>query len=65
MRGEAREQWMVLCAQAAEEQDPARLLQLVRQINDILEAKEARLNQSASAEHRAVARKTECSSGRA
>jgi len=45
MTGEARERWMELCAQAAEEQDPAKLLLLVQQINDLLAEKEARQNQ--------------------
>jgi hypothetical protein len=50
VKGEARERWMELCAQAAEEQDPAKLLLLVRQINDLLEEKEARLNQKRGGE---------------
>lgn len=37
------ERWMELCAQAAIEQDPAKLMALVREINDLLEAKEQRL----------------------
>jgi transposase-like protein len=43
MKGVTRERWMELCAQAAEEQDNNKLLLLVREINDLLEAKEARL----------------------
>jgi hypothetical protein len=43
MRGEVKERWMILCEQAAEEQDPAKLLELVKEINDLLEAKERRL----------------------
>ena len=43
MQGETKEKWMQLCEQAAAEQDPQRLLFLVRQINDLLEAKERRL----------------------
>ena len=34
---------MELCEQAAIEQDPEKLMQLVKQINDMLEAKEKRL----------------------
>ena len=45
MRGETRELWMTLCEQAAVEQDPVRLLELVTQINDLLEQKEKRLNE--------------------
>lgn len=40
------ERWRELCAQAAKEQDPARLLQLVEEINDLLEKKEAQLKKS-------------------
>jgi hypothetical protein len=43
MKGNDREEWIELCAQAADEQDPAKLLILVTRINDLLEAKEARL----------------------
>jgi predicted Zn-ribbon and HTH transcriptional regulator len=43
MLGENKERWKVLCEQAATEQEPEKLHQLVREINDLLEAKEARL----------------------
>lgn len=43
MQGEKRERWMELCAQAATEQDPERLMELVREINALLEEKEQRL----------------------
>jgi hypothetical protein len=43
MHGEVRERWMELCAQAASEQDPERLMELVKEINDLLEEKEQRL----------------------
>ncbi len=43
MQGEKRDRWMELCAQAANEQDPNKLLELVKQINDLLEEKERRL----------------------
>ena len=43
MQGETKEKWMILCEQAAEEQDPQKLQDLVQQINDLLEAKERRL----------------------
>jgi hypothetical protein len=49
MQGQ-RELWMELCSQAAEEQDPQRLMQLVDQINQLLEQKEARLLRSRSRE---------------
>lgn len=40
---EKTERWMELCRQAAIEQDPQRLMELVKEINDLLEAKERRL----------------------
>jgi hypothetical protein len=39
------ERWQQLCARAAAEQDPDKLLELIREINDILEAKEQQLLQ--------------------
>ncbi len=44
MRGEAKERWMLLCEQAADEQDASKLMKLVDEINRLLEAKEKRLN---------------------
>lgn len=43
MQGEQKERWMRLCELAAVEQDPQKLLKLVAEINDLLEAKERRL----------------------
>lgn len=43
MKGETKERWMELCEQATVEQDPQKLLELARQINDLLEEKERRL----------------------
>src|SRR3974390_1294427 len=40
---ESIERWMQLCAQAATEEDPTRLIALVNEINDLLEQKERRL----------------------
>ena len=37
------ESWVELCAQAAVEQDPKRLLELVKQINRLLDARRRRL----------------------
>ena len=45
MQGKNQERWFQLCQQAAVETDPAKMLALVREINDLLDAKEARLNQ--------------------
>ena len=36
------ERWMRLCQQASTEQDPEKLLQLVKEINGLLESKEKR-----------------------
>jgi hypothetical protein len=44
MRGEKRELWWELCAQAADEQDPKKLMKLIARINQLLQEKEARLN---------------------
>jgi len=46
MKGETGERWKELCAEAAIEQDPQRLLELVKEINRLLEEKEARLKGS-------------------
>jgi len=43
MIGENEERWRRLCEAAAKEQDSDRLLELVRQINQMLEDKERRL----------------------
>lgn len=44
MQGENKERWKVLCEQAAAEQDPKKLLELTRQINDLLLGKQHRLD---------------------
>lgn len=43
MQGETKARWIILCEQAAQEQDPGRLLALVREINELLQAKAARM----------------------
>jgi hypothetical protein len=43
MKGETLEDWQKLCDEAAKEQDPQRLLELVKRINFLLEQKEQRL----------------------
>ncbi len=40
---ETKEQWLILCEQAAVEQDPARLLTLVTEINRLLDEKQRRV----------------------
>jgi hypothetical protein len=49
MFGDEKERWMDLCELAAKEQDPAKLMALVAEINRILESKEQRLKQVHSA----------------
>lgn len=43
MQGETGEHWRELCEQAAKEQDPTRLMDLVTEINRMLAEKEQRL----------------------
>lgn len=43
MQGETKIRWQELCARAAVEQDPQKLLELVREINRLLEEKQKRL----------------------
>ena len=38
-----KERWQELCALAAVEQDPDKLMELVKEINELLNEKEARL----------------------
>ncbi|HEY1463351.1 MAG TPA: hypothetical protein VGF44_08030 [Terriglobales bacterium] len=43
MKGETGERWRLLCEDAATEQDPQKLLELIKEINKLLDEKEARL----------------------
>lgn len=43
MNGADKENWMELCEEAAKEENPDRLLHLVRHLNDVLEQKRNRL----------------------
>ncbi len=45
MKGETGERWRSLCEQAANEQDPQRLLELIQEIDRLLAEKEERLLQ--------------------
>ena len=40
---EQSERWMKLCAQVAVEQDPDKVLELVKEINELLQQKERRI----------------------
>jgi hypothetical protein len=42
---ETKERWLVLCEEAAEEQDASRLLALVTEINRLLDEKRERVRQ--------------------
>jgi hypothetical protein len=46
MKGEVRERWQQLCEQAANEQDPLCLLELVAEIDQLLSEKEDRLRET-------------------
>jgi hypothetical protein len=43
MQGDKREHWMSLCEQAAQEQDPEKLMLLVQEITRLLDEKQERL----------------------
>jgi len=43
LKGEKKEIWMHLCEQAVIEQDPEKLMDLIKQINQLLEEKERQL----------------------
>ena len=45
MPGETKERWVELCELAAVEEDPDKLMELVREINRLLEEKRQRLAQ--------------------
>ncbi|HXF13677.1 MAG TPA: hypothetical protein VN517_11030 [Terriglobales bacterium] len=53
MQAETGERWRALCEEAAAEQDAQKLIQLIRDINELLEAKERRLQQQRAARHSA------------
>jgi len=44
MQGATKELWKQLCEQAATEQNPERLMDLVNEINRLLDEKQERLN---------------------
>jgi hypothetical protein len=50
MKGATKERWMELCAQAAVEQDPEKLSELVAEIDRLLQAKQDRLKGRQSSE---------------
>jgi hypothetical protein len=50
----SNEQWMALCARAAVEEDPKKLLELVREINRLLEIRNKRLANSGNFDRNAA-----------
>ncbi len=44
MQGETREHWQELCEQAANEQDPSKMLAIVEEINRLLAVKYDRIS---------------------
>jgi hypothetical protein len=54
MRGENRERWLKLAEEAATEQDPVRMLELITEINRLLLEKEERLVRNHSADNNSV-----------
>jgi len=49
MRGPTGEHWQELCAQAAKELDPQKLMELVEEINRLLAEKQVRLGEEKAA----------------
>ena len=46
MQAQSKELWLKLCEQAADEQDPAKFLIIIREINTLLELKRERFKRS-------------------
>jgi hypothetical protein len=42
MQSQIKERWLLLCEQAANEQDPAKLMALIEEVNRLLESEENR-----------------------
>lgn len=55
MQGEAEERWQKLCEEAAIEQNSERLIDLIREICQMLEDKEGRLQQKRKLEETSAA----------
>jgi hypothetical protein len=58
MRGSAKERWQILCEQAANEQDTEKLIELVREINELLGAKEKRLDAASEEKDKGAGERT-------
>ena len=46
MQGETKEHWVDVCERAATEQDPERLMMLIKELNDLLTQKQERLQKN-------------------
>jgi hypothetical protein len=55
MQSQVKERWLLLCQQAATEQDPKRLMALIEEVNRLLESEENRRREARSAPHKAEA----------
>ena len=42
MQSQIKERWLILCEQAATEQDPTKLMALIEEVNHLLESEENR-----------------------
>jgi hypothetical protein len=51
MQRKMKERWLLLCEQAATEQDPAKLMGLIEEVNCLLEAEENRRRETRAARH--------------
>jgi hypothetical protein len=54
MLAETNERWMQLCEKASTEQDPDKLIELIREINDLLEQKRAHLEKAETGDSASV-----------
>ena len=52
MIGKDEERWRELCKQASVEKDPKKMLELIKEINRLLDEKQARLENQASPDSR-------------
>jgi hypothetical protein len=51
MQAKAKERWIELCEQAAVEQDSAKLLKLIQEIDKLLREKQERMDRAKSQTH--------------
>jgi hypothetical protein len=56
MQGKTRERWQELCEQAANEQDPTKMLELIEEIDRLLAAKYDRVSHGCEASESSTTR---------